>query len=309
MVGFFYLATLYASLRYWAAESPAGRNTWLALATSGLFGRSGLQGGDGHGAGDRAVVRANVHHRNVSRRRCKNRGHCMSGCLSVGACCCCCITCGPRSRSAGFHVGIPAYVWWFTQTQVLLMYLKLVRLALAVVDSLRHAVSDDDRCRVAVARAGRCCWPSPHWCCMAAQCNRFCRRLGVHDSVANFDRAHCHRGGCRAADVSAFGGTDCAVCCRRLLVRASGLAAIRQMVDIPIAVTFASSLAIVWSVVSIHHSATFHDELALWQNAVLSQPDDFFVRYNLGNELAPCRAIASRCRTISGSPAYQSELS
>ncbi len=33
MVGFFYLATLYASLRYWAAASPASRNTWLALAT------------------------------------------------------------------------------------------------------------------------------------------------------------------------------------------------------------------------------------------------------------------------------------
>ena len=33
LVGFFYLATLYASLRYWNAISPTGRNTWLALAT------------------------------------------------------------------------------------------------------------------------------------------------------------------------------------------------------------------------------------------------------------------------------------
>ncbi len=33
MVGFFYLATLYASLRYWAAESTAGRKLWLTLAT------------------------------------------------------------------------------------------------------------------------------------------------------------------------------------------------------------------------------------------------------------------------------------
>ncbi len=33
LVGFFYLATLYASLRYWQAASPAGRGCWLALAT------------------------------------------------------------------------------------------------------------------------------------------------------------------------------------------------------------------------------------------------------------------------------------
>ncbi len=32
MVGFFYLATMYASLRYWAADSQAGRRRWLALA-------------------------------------------------------------------------------------------------------------------------------------------------------------------------------------------------------------------------------------------------------------------------------------
>ena len=33
MVGFFYLATLYGSLRYWTAASPAGRKTWLVLST------------------------------------------------------------------------------------------------------------------------------------------------------------------------------------------------------------------------------------------------------------------------------------
>ncbi len=32
LVGFFYLATLYSSLRYWAAGSPAGRTTWLTIA-------------------------------------------------------------------------------------------------------------------------------------------------------------------------------------------------------------------------------------------------------------------------------------
>jgi len=32
---------------------------------------------------------------------------------------------GPRSATAGFHLGVPPHVWWCTQAQVLLMYLKL----------------------------------------------------------------------------------------------------------------------------------------------------------------------------------------
>ncbi len=31
----------------------------------------------------------------------------------------------PRSMTAGFHLGVPAYAWWFTQAKVLLMYLRL----------------------------------------------------------------------------------------------------------------------------------------------------------------------------------------
>jgi tetratricopeptide (TPR) repeat protein len=31
----------------------------------------------------------------------------------------------PRSHAAGFQAGLPAYVWWFTQAKVLLLYLKL----------------------------------------------------------------------------------------------------------------------------------------------------------------------------------------
>ena len=31
----------------------------------------------------------------------------------------------PRSGSTGFHFDVPAYAWWLTQCEVLLMYLKL----------------------------------------------------------------------------------------------------------------------------------------------------------------------------------------
>ena len=32
---------------------------------------------------------------------------------------------GPRTPAAGFHLGLPGYIWWFTQCKVLLLYLKL----------------------------------------------------------------------------------------------------------------------------------------------------------------------------------------
>jgi Tfp pilus assembly protein PilF len=32
----------------------------------------------------------------------------------------------PHRDSIGFHMGVPAHVWWFTQTKVFLMYLKLI---------------------------------------------------------------------------------------------------------------------------------------------------------------------------------------
>ena len=32
---------------------------------------------------------------------------------------------GPRTPLAGFHLGIPAHVWWYTQTEVFVLFLKL----------------------------------------------------------------------------------------------------------------------------------------------------------------------------------------
>ncbi len=124
MVGFFYLATLYCSLRYWAADSGAGRNTWLALAITACL--AGM-------ACKEVMVSAPVIVLLFERtfiRGSLRRAMQKSWPLYVGLF----LSWGlllylnynaPRAESAGFHFRVPGYAWWFTQTKVLLMYLKL----------------------------------------------------------------------------------------------------------------------------------------------------------------------------------------
>ena len=188
MVGFFYLATLYASLRYWAANSPAGRKTWLTLATLACFCWHGLQGSNGHGAVivllfERTFVAGSF------RQAIQKSWPLYVGLfLSWGLLFYLNHT-APRSESAGFDLGIPAYAWWFTQSKVLLLYLKLV------VWPWPLAIHYEMPYLTTVGAA----WPwlvltvaVDHWHAgftLATQCDRFCRRLGAADSVADIGRA------------------------------------------------------------------------------------------------------------------------
>jgi tetratricopeptide (TPR) repeat protein len=135
MVALFYLATLYCSMRYWSAlplplgeagnQRRAGRATWLALAVSScscgmaskeimvsaplivlLFERTFVAGSLG-----RALRRSLPLYVGLASTEL------LLLYLNIGA---------PRSESAGFRLGIPVIPWWFTQSQVLLTYLKLV---------------------------------------------------------------------------------------------------------------------------------------------------------------------------------------
>ncbi|HTQ38905.1 MAG TPA: tetratricopeptide repeat protein [Pirellulales bacterium] len=125
MAGFFYLATLYGSLRYWQANSVWRRNLWLSLvilccwagmackeimATAPimvlLFDRTFIAG---------TFCRAWRQSRPLYIGMFLSWGFLFY--LNAN---------GPRSESAGFNLGVPAYIWWFTQAQVLLIYLKLV---------------------------------------------------------------------------------------------------------------------------------------------------------------------------------------
>lgn len=141
MVGFFYLATLYCSLRYWSCAPPqmteSDRTTsqqnssffprrflWLALAALACAG--GMASKEVMVSApvvvllfDRAFVAGSF--KNALRR---------SWPLALALACTWLLLFAlnigsPRSQSAGFHLDIAATSWWLTQTKVLLLYLKL----------------------------------------------------------------------------------------------------------------------------------------------------------------------------------------
>jgi Tfp pilus assembly protein PilF len=146
MVGFFYLATLYCSLRYWTTSPiPLGKDArdgsclgerivstintdrtgWLVLAS--------LACAAGMGSKqimvsapliallyERAFIAGSI------RKALRDSWPLYIG-LSLGWLLLLWLNYGnPHSDSTGFQHGVPGYVWWFTQAKVLLMYLKLV---------------------------------------------------------------------------------------------------------------------------------------------------------------------------------------
>ncbi len=124
LMGFFYLATLYASLRYWSAPAAAQRRLWLILA--GATCAAGMACKEVMVTApvvvllfDRAFVAGSF-------RAALSRSWPLYLTLSVGWLVLAMLNLSaPRSLTAGFHVGVPAYVWWFTQAKVLWLYMKL----------------------------------------------------------------------------------------------------------------------------------------------------------------------------------------
>jgi Tfp pilus assembly protein PilF len=125
LVAFFYLATLYASIRYWEALEPSTRTAWLMVAILACFG----------GAGSKEVmvtapIAVLLFERTfVSgsfRQAVRNSWPLYVGLfaswLLIGAL----QLSGPRSLSAGFAMGEPLVEYWSTQAGVFLMYLRLV---------------------------------------------------------------------------------------------------------------------------------------------------------------------------------------
>jgi tetratricopeptide (TPR) repeat protein len=124
MMGTFYLATLYASLRYLTSASRWSRSVAAFGATLACF--CGMACKEVMVSAppiallfDRCFVSGSL------KAALKKSWPLYAGlfgswfvllALNVDA---------PRSHAAGFQAGLPAYVWWFTQSKVLLLYLKL----------------------------------------------------------------------------------------------------------------------------------------------------------------------------------------
>lgn len=134
MMAFFYLATLYCSLRYWEIQSLAStgnrldltkrRGFWLILAVLACL--AGMASKEVMVSAplmvllfERTFVAGSL--LNAVRRSWPLYvGLATTWVLLIG------LTLGfPRSNSAGFGLGPPAFVWWATQCKVLFMYLRL----------------------------------------------------------------------------------------------------------------------------------------------------------------------------------------
>lgn len=124
MMGLFYLATLFFSIRYLIAKRPAARATYLALTTlaccSGMLCKEVM-----------ASVPAMVllYERTFiadSFRRILKRSWPLYVCLALGWLTMLAIYYhGSRTPGGGFGMGMAAHQWWFTQSKVIFLYLKL----------------------------------------------------------------------------------------------------------------------------------------------------------------------------------------
>ena len=124
MVGLFYLATLYTSLRYWSASSSLSRKSWLALATLACLG--GMASKEVMVTAPLIVLLFERTFLAGSFRRAWQNSWPLYIALALGWGLLFCLNySAPRSTTAGFHLGVPVFKWWCLQAKVFWMYLKL----------------------------------------------------------------------------------------------------------------------------------------------------------------------------------------
>ncbi len=221
MVGCFYLATLYASLRYWEASSKPARIVWLAAGALACL--AGMASKEVMVTAPVVVLLFERTFISGSFRRTLQR----SWPLYVGLF----VAWGllfwlnwsaPRSSTAGFHVGVPAYAWWFTQAKFLWIYLKLAVFPwpLAIYYQVPYVTTLGAAWPWLVATAFLVlavlvlCW--------RRSAIGFAGALGAAHSFANVACANHHRNGGGTADVPALGGDRSAYGCGWILSDAVG---------------------------------------------------------------------------------------
>jgi protein O-mannosyl-transferase len=293
LMGLFYLATLYACVRYWTSSTPAARVMWLAAATlAGLLGALSKE----MMASVPAV--ALVYERTFiagTFRRALVRSWPLYIGLALGWIPQIVINFhGARTPSAGFHLGLPAYIWWYTQAEVLLLYLKLTFWPWPM--SIHYEIPYKETIAVA--------WP---WVLPAALLAIATAALVWRRSSVGFAAL------CVFAVLSPTLVVPCVgeiVAERRMYV---ALAAVVPCVVVgfygilerianrgaatsarirggrwPLAVWLiaTAALVLVFAVVSVRRLAAFKDTLTLFEDTLYYQPDDFAILVNLGVELA-----------------------
>lgn len=124
-VGFFYLATLYASLRSWSATSRAGRRAWTALAALACI--AGAASKEVIASAPLVVLLFERQLVSGSLRAALRRSWPLYAALASSWLVLLALNAhGPRSATAGFDLEGGPWGWWMTEARVLWLYLRLV---------------------------------------------------------------------------------------------------------------------------------------------------------------------------------------
>jgi tetratricopeptide (TPR) repeat protein len=314
MVGFCYLATLYGSLRYWAATTQSGRATWLALAV--LASLAGM-------ASKEVMVTAPVvvllFERTFIARSFSTAWR-QSWPLYVGLAATWVLLLalnvgGPRSAAAGFHLGVPAYAWWFTQAKVFLMYLKLVvwpwPLAIHYEMPYLNTVGAAWPWLLGVALLVSgiliLLWRNHPVGFLGAWVLLILSPTSIVPIVTEVAAERRMYLPLAALVVLLIVGGYWLVRQMARWLREEGQTEVRRWLLAAAGCLFVA-VVLVSSVVSARRLDVFQDALVLWQVTVASQPDDALAHYNLGNELTErgqaAEAIWHYRRAIELNPVY-----
>lgn len=290
MMGFFYLAVFYAGLRYWEAKTNNARTAWLAVAT--LAGVLGMISKEMMAS---AIAMVLLYERTFitgSFLKALRASWPLYVGLALGWLPIFVINAnGPRTPLAGFHLGIPAHVWWYTQTVVFALFLKLtfwpwplvIHYEIPYLETLfaawswvlvvvaycvativlvwrRTSAGFVATCFVAVLSPtlliplpGETMAERRMYMPLAAIIPFFI--AGVYALVQEFERKRERSRGPR-----------------EVAILATGIGAV--------------VIATIFGMVSFRRLAAYRDEFSIWQDAALYQPHDPLIQINLGTSLA-----------------------
>lgn len=300
MMGMFYLATLYCSLRYWCAEQRAARATWLVLATvaclSGMLCKEMMAS-----AATMVLLFERTFVAGSFRRALRRSWRLYVGLALAWVHILALYYHGSRTPGMGFGQGVAAHVWWFTEAKVLFLYLKLavwpwplvihyeipylktvaeawpwlLTTGLLVMGTLvllwrRSAVGFVAIWFFAVLSPTLVV---PLVAEPVAERRMYVPLAAIVPLFVVGGYVLLRQVWCRIARRESIGG---------------GLVAVFSVGTI--------ALAIVFGCVSSHRLVAYRDELTLWQDAVVHQPHDPLVQFNLGTLLAEAGQLSEAIR-------------
>ncbi|MBI2825335.1 MAG: tetratricopeptide repeat protein [Planctomycetia bacterium] len=293
MMGWFYLLTLFASLRYWSATAPAWRALWLSVATMACL--LGMLSKEVMASAPVVVLLFERTFITGSFRRALRASWPLYlGLAAAWIPLLCIYLSGHHTPEAGFGLPVRAVPWWLTQAKVLILYLKLtfwpwpllIQYELPYFETLAAA------------------WP---WLLAAAALGLVALVLVWRRTAAGFVGASVLM---VLSPTFLIPMTNEVAAERRMylplaaiapLVVAGGYALaerVARSIDArterrlagwgPIAVTGVGVVVVgaVFGLLSLRRSNVYNDELDLWRDAAVHQPDNFMACYNAGTLLA-----------------------